>query len=311
FSWRAGNPENAGFKWEPEAWTWHDGQYTHATPDEVAQLKPADIPTAKALDNPVKYAYRTAMLVRGANPYVLIFDDIRKDDAEHRYEWLLQTPSDLMLKGLQGDDVLLGVDGTPDAGLQMLVRPLQVADTADPRLRDAIAPMRYETYEVRRSANSGSTSRFGLGKRLVFSSQSVSPEFKVLLFPHRTGTALPKTTWEDGHARLHVDWDGQHDVLTFQRLPDGRTACGLTRNEGEAFLTIGLDRFSPKPGVTVQTDAPGANVAWEQGTLTVTGTGWQRLTITGVPVTAIRHDGSVASEKATDNGLVLTERAIR
>ena len=45
--------------------------------------------------NPVQYAYRTAGLVRGKHPYVLIVDDLRKDDGKHLYQWLMQVPDDV------------------------------------------------------------------------------------------------------------------------------------------------------------------------------------------------------------------------
>ncbi len=42
--------------------------------------------------NPVKKADRYALYVRGlANPYIVILDDIQKDDAAHRYDWLMHT----------------------------------------------------------------------------------------------------------------------------------------------------------------------------------------------------------------------------
>ncbi len=45
-------------------------------------------------NNPVRYAFREAGLVRGAHPYALITDDIKKDDATHTYKWLMQLEED-------------------------------------------------------------------------------------------------------------------------------------------------------------------------------------------------------------------------
>ncbi|MBB5138355.1 hypothetical protein HNP84_008109 [Thermocatellispora tengchongensis] len=42
--------------------------------------------------NPVRRAFRSGTLVRGARPYVMISDDIRKDDAAHDYSWEALVP---------------------------------------------------------------------------------------------------------------------------------------------------------------------------------------------------------------------------
>lgn len=82
----------------------------------------------------VAYAFRTAGLVKGKHDYVLIVDDIKKDNQENLYEWLMPMPLDVEVvsikqlvdvkqesgalnigfntltnKGVQGDyDILLG-----------------------------------------------------------------------------------------------------------------------------------------------------------------------------------------------------------
>lgn len=50
---------------------------------------------------PVKYAYRTAGLVKGKHTYALIVDDIKKDDSEHLYEWIMPMPMDIELVSIK------------------------------------------------------------------------------------------------------------------------------------------------------------------------------------------------------------------
>lgn len=50
---------------------------------------------------PVQYAYRTAGLVKGKHTYALIVDDIKKDDNEHLYEWLMPMPLDVELVSIK------------------------------------------------------------------------------------------------------------------------------------------------------------------------------------------------------------------
>ncbi|MCF7853339.1 MAG: heparinase II/III-family protein [Candidatus Pacebacteria bacterium] len=47
---------------------------------------------ARRSHNPVKRAYRSLFFMRGDHSYLMVVDDIQKDDERHLYEWLLQTP---------------------------------------------------------------------------------------------------------------------------------------------------------------------------------------------------------------------------
>jgi hypothetical protein len=71
------------------------------------------------------------------------------------------------------------------------------------------------------------------GKRLVIPSWSVSPGYKIMLFPYRHGETLPNTFWNDDRTELTVEWDGQSDVYTFTMNEYGRTQFELRRNEIE------------------------------------------------------------------------------
>ena len=58
--------------------------------------------------NPVERAFRTAALVRGKYPYVLIVDDLKKDDSTHLYEWAMQMPEDVEVIKSGGTWMVLG-----------------------------------------------------------------------------------------------------------------------------------------------------------------------------------------------------------
>lgn len=57
--------------------------------------------------NPVQRAFRSGTLVRGTNPYVLISDDIRKDDASHEYSWEALMPLGTAMVPLNANTVML------------------------------------------------------------------------------------------------------------------------------------------------------------------------------------------------------------
>jgi hypothetical protein len=70
----------------------------------------------------------------------------------------------------------------------------------------------------------------GPGKRLVIPSRSVSPDYKVLLFPHMHGDELPVTLWNKERTELTVMWDDQVDEFTFSKSDSGRTLFTLSRD---------------------------------------------------------------------------------
>jgi len=184
--------------------------------------------------NPVAYAYRTVGLVRGEHPYVLIVDDIRKDDARHLYEWLMQVPDDLKLARTPAAKTPAGsvVDLVlaDDQGRRLLLRVLAAgADAAEAQLTRAESKL--ETYE--KEARGRTTKH----RRIVLPLRAVTGAYKVLLLPHRDGQDLPATTWSRDRAKLTVAWPDQKDEYAFVTGKDGRTRLALDRG-GRRVLDI-------------------------------------------------------------------------
>ncbi|MFD0662565.1 hypothetical protein [Thermocatellispora tengchongensis] len=73
--------------------------------------------------NPVLRAYRSGVLVRGRHPYVVICDDIRKDDQAHEYSWEALVP--------------LGTLVVPRDGRSVLLRPVDVGSALRSPLQGA------------------------------------------------------------------------------------------------------------------------------------------------------------------------------
>ena len=227
---------------------------------------------------PVQYAYRTAGLIKGKHTYALVIDDIKKDDDEHLYEWIMPMPMDVELVSIKqiatvqmqrspldlgfnkisnhrkgGEyDIILGdkrmkrdmrpVDNEPGgfykAGTfkpsngdpQLLVRVLDKTPAPRPNLEinPCLATMEHLKTE---DMHQFYLRTMGLGKRLVIPARCKgAPEYKVLLFPHLHGEALPQTEWNDDRTKLTVKWSDQTDFLTFNKGKDGRTQVTLERD---------------------------------------------------------------------------------
>jgi hypothetical protein len=167
--------------------------------------------------NPVQKAFRSGMLVRGAHPYVVIVDDVRKDDGEHVYDWYMQVAGDLSHEVTADNDVIL----KDDSNRRMLVRVLQ----ADGKPAKNWA--KFEEYDLSEQRKGQQTK----GKRLVVTAKSVEPKFKILLVPFKENDALPKTTLNKGNDSISIEWSDQKDAIGFKTGSDGRTRIDIERGE--------------------------------------------------------------------------------
>ena len=219
-----GVPYLAGFTWEPD--TEQDIVKKYAEVARMDKEHPWKDPVAgldytyRASYNPVEKAFRTAALRRGkAHSYVLIVDDIKKNERSHRYDWLMQTPDDLEIKSNRDGGVILG-SADPNDRRRLLVQMIGKSEEDKWKL---------ENYEIKRSPETGDVSSFGMGKRLIYISQAIEPEFKVLLYPYREGAALPRTSLNQ--SLLKFSWPDQKDEYQLNLLPSGRTEIHITAGE--------------------------------------------------------------------------------
>ncbi len=189
---------------------------------------------------PVQKAYRTVTLARGKHPYVLVIDDLRKDDAEHLYEWRMNMPPDIEAVSINGSDILLGDQTTHrepvvlDRAFQgktplvpakgdrlLLVRTLDIGVPDLPTLQPVpmVASVEYKKTDDSHQFTGRS---LGMGTQVVLGSRSVEPKFVILLFPHRQGDELPVTTLSEDKTRLAVAWNDQIDTYQITTTPEGR-----------------------------------------------------------------------------------------
>lgn len=188
--------------------------------------------------NPVQRAFRSIVFSRGSTPWLLVVDDIQKDEQERLYEWLMQTGLDTEIAAVKGADIILcdasardehGVVRPRKGDRQLLVRILNQNEPKRARDYQSRPAVRLETFErkdtlqpeMKAGALSGARS-FGLDKRLVIASRSVAPEFRILLFPHRAGDALPETRWNADRTELTIECPGEVVRLSLKPDPAGR-----------------------------------------------------------------------------------------
>ena len=206
-------------------------------------------PSPKATFTPVppsctiQRALRTLVTVRGARPYVLVVDDVRKDDQPATYRWIMNDKITMKDEGraTSKDDASFCVVMAPGATAQeatllhrrdqgdqpglprLLVRDLGPDDTTRQpviRLEQRVFRLSEEKY------NQEIANALVIERRQV-----VEPRYRVLLFPYRTGEALPTTTWNADRTRVTIDLgNGQRDEIAFDtNQADHRTRVAVRR----------------------------------------------------------------------------------
>ena len=200
---------------------------------------------------PVEKAFRTAGLVRGANPYAVVIDDIRMDSGIHRYDWTLALEYDIQIASIKIQDdgsidiVMTGSDPdqkqarpkqplppTIDAGTtipsgqpMLLVKLLQ--RSTEPS-RPAADPVIVEL------PNASNAAKYGSIRRLVIPADEVSPNFKVILLPYRQGAAVPRIAWDKTRSVATVRSGDSTDTIMFSPAKSGKTDVKILRIKGAA-----------------------------------------------------------------------------
>ncbi len=114
--------------------------------------------------NPVRRAIRWCVFVKRPDPYLLVYDDIQKDDVEHSYEFLLHTPAPSA--------------ATVEGGVRMTL------DVEGARTICDVGVFEAETISVRRDAFvSPSHPPFEHHVLWRLARRALNPEFVVLLVP--------------------------------------------------------------------------------------------------------------------------------
>ncbi len=178
--------------------------------------------------NPVEHAFRTAGLVRGEYPYVLVIDDFKKDEEERTYSWQMQLADDLTVDKRPLADGTLDLVLVEDGDRRCLVRSLEAGGRAiDQAIVDASGWQPFE-YLDRHQAEQQNN-------RLVINARSTVGDFKTLVYPHTPGMPEVLTRFNGDRSQLTVSIGDQEDIFRFAKDEDGRTRVSLERNGNRIF----------------------------------------------------------------------------
>jgi len=166
------------------------------------------------------YAYRTASFARGKHPYILIVDDVKKDDTLREYVWNGALPDDF--KQNLGDHTLT-------ANTAILVDPkdpsqrLFVHMFGNEGVGSFVIEHSQPTQDVDRPKANLSTEQ--MPYNLKFKNAAKTAKFRTLIYAHKEGDELPKIT--GGNGRYTITIGDQVDELRLGNSPGDKIT--LTR----------------------------------------------------------------------------------
>ena len=201
----------------------------------------------------VNKVFRTIAMVTDAKPYVIVADDVQRDNGVNNYKWVAQLANDLTIDAVvvNATDVnyrndIIFKEPTATGNRRFLVRVLNntgAVNAAVPVYVDSITnPM------------SGVSPNNKL-PRFVVESNSVDPKYKIMLFAYNLGDALPTTTWNADHTRLLVVNGSAINTILFPMDTAGRTNIQvLTSNLLPVSITVAASVVnSTKANITWKT----------------------------------------------------------
>ena len=125
-------------------------------------------------------------------------------------------------------DPMCGATTVRDKQPQLLVRVLDYNNK--PPAQPVLSPALMITGESSPSS--------GANQRLIIPSDSMSPDYKILLYPHYAGARIPKTSWDKERKKLTVDFGDQVDLVTFTPTSTGRTRITIAQTGKDSTGTL-------------------------------------------------------------------------
>ncbi len=171
--------------------------------------------------NPMQKVVRNVGLIKGNHPMVLITDDIQKDEDIHNYKWVAQIARDLEWDSYEINtsnenykyDIILK-EPAEVGNRKLLIRILQCENLDGVSAPGYIDTLEYVDYFKETTYNSNPNWE---RKRLVIESNSVSPNYKILLYPFKEGQDLPITNWNTTKNLLEIVFPDQVTEVVFEK----------------------------------------------------------------------------------------------
>jgi hypothetical protein len=195
------------------------------------------IATSRALYNPMKYVYRSVGLVRGKHAYGIVMDNLKKDSAEHLYEWRAMLNGGVwkaQYEHLPKGQLILAKSNSykldsiaPNIIIPQQGEPLLLlVSLEEEKDNKTVVGIQVDREKGPINSHASNTNWYD---RINISYKGSLADFKVLLIPVKQGEALPKISYKNGIASIKWD-DGTLDELLFTKTGNEKTLVKVNRN---------------------------------------------------------------------------------
>lgn len=208
--------------------------------------------------NPVKKAFRSTLFAKTlaksngsivSAPWMLIVDDIQKDDESHKYEHIINIPWSTPPKHARSwqykhahEDVILDTKATEatKSGRDKILKDIRDPDDRGPRLLVRVLRAKgmkkdgFQYFKTKEITVRGGNK--ALARQLIIETDAVSPDFCVFIYPHNFGDPLPETKWANGESELVVSIPDFPEQTTRWKLK--KTESGRTKVHPMEFSTL-------------------------------------------------------------------------
>ncbi|MEI8087194.1 MAG: FN3 associated domain-containing protein [Paludibacter sp.] len=187
--------------------------------------------------NPMQQFYRTVQLARGENPYLLVIDDAKKDNQSHLFEWNISVPLDVeLIDALTPEIVFQNTNPSDSRANDLILGKIGMErDTKTgkikPKKGDPLCLIRVLWRNTDYGFPVPRFEKYQGYNQVVVPAKSVSPEFRILVYPYKFGEPMPVTTWNDDRTELTVKIKNKTDVYHFGKTDGGRTVLNLERGD--------------------------------------------------------------------------------
>ncbi|MFP5039894.1 chitobiase/beta-hexosaminidase C-terminal domain-containing protein [Parasediminibacterium sp. JCM 36343] len=192
--------------------------------------------------NVMEQAYRTVQVAKGAYPYVLVIDDAKKDNEKHYFDWNISVPIDAELVEASTPEVVFQ-NTEPSSNRVDDIILTKAGITKNPKTGKFLFKKGDPLCLIRilwRNTDYGfpvpKLEKFQGYSLVTVPAHSISPEFRVLIYPYQFGDPMPKTEWNKDKSALSIEIKDQKDLYNFSQTDGGRTVLNMARN-GKSTLT--------------------------------------------------------------------------
>jgi len=192
------------------------------------------------LFNEVQRAFRTVQVAKGKYPYVMVIDDVQKDNQPHQFDFNLSVPVGAELVEVKTPEIVFqNTNPATERNDELVIAAHHINRDANgkPILQKGEPLCLIKV--LNRNTDYGflvpSLQQFEGYNLLNIPARSISPDFKILIYPFQYGEPLPTTVWNKEKTALTVTVKEQQDVYHFNTTDAGRTAIAVQRNADKLF----------------------------------------------------------------------------